>query len=60
MSRVIVHRSEWVHTSQSKNKTQAEDLIDYFCDHNPGNRSASANDSLLANQLPSQRRIGVE
>jgi hypothetical protein len=25
MSRVIVHRSEWVHTSQSKNKTQAEE-----------------------------------
>jgi hypothetical protein len=25
MSRVIVHRSEWVHSSQSKNKTQAEE-----------------------------------
>jgi hypothetical protein len=25
MSRVIVHRSEWVHSSQSKNKTQAKE-----------------------------------
>jgi hypothetical protein len=25
MSRVIVHRSEWFHSSQSKTKTQAEE-----------------------------------
>jgi hypothetical protein len=43
MSRVIVHRSEWFHSSQSKNKTQAEDFLDHFCDHNkPVNRSPLA------------------
>jgi hypothetical protein len=32
MSRVIVHRSEWVHSSQTKHKTQAQDSMgtDWF------------------------------
>jgi hypothetical protein len=67
MSRVIVHRSEWAYSSQSKNKTQAEDGTTYFtivfiCLSNLAARDRRNHQIRMTVGLPfrSSRQIGVE